>query len=76
MLASRRFSGSPTDTLGIGYEHSSNTVNAGSWGRGWALQLLFRTVGGRSGKDWEPIQYAPDAPDRRKIMVVLEAVKK
>ncbi len=33
------------------------------------ITALFRTVGGLSGKNWTPIQYAPDAPDRRKIIV-------
>ncbi len=47
----------------------------GRLGPGMGITALFRTVGGRSGKDWEPIQYASDAPDRRKIMVILEAIK-
>lgn len=47
----------------------------GRLGPGMGITALFRTVGGRSGPDWTPIQYAADAPDRRKIMVILEAVK-
>lgn len=47
----------------------------GRLGPAYGVTALFRTIGGRSGKDWAPIQYAPDAPERRKIMVVLEAVK-
>jgi hypothetical protein len=47
----------------------------GRLGPGMGITALFRTVGGRSGPDWTPIQYAPDAPERRKIMVLLEAVK-
>lgn len=47
----------------------------GRLGPGMGITALFRTVGGRSGKDWTPIQYAPDAPERRKLFLVLEAVK-
>jgi len=47
----------------------------GRLGPGMGVTALFRTVGGRSGKNWTPIQYAPDAPERHKIMVILEAVK-
>lgn len=41
----------------------------------YAITALFRTIGGRSGKDWEPIQYAKDAPERRKLFLLLECVK-
>lgn len=47
----------------------------GRLGPGMGITALFRTVGGRSGMDWTPIQYAPDAPERRKLFLVLEAVK-
>jgi len=39
------------------------------------ITALFKTVGGRSGPDWMPIQYAEDAPERRKLFLLLEAVK-
>lgn len=39
------------------------------------ITALFRTIGGRSGPDWTPIAYAPDAPERRKLFLRLEAVK-
>lgn len=42
----------------------------------YAITARFKTLpGGRSGLEWTPIQYAPDAPSRHKIMVILEAVK-
>jgi hypothetical protein len=47
----------------------------GRLGPSYGITALFRTVGGRSGPDWTPVQYAPDVPERRKIMVVLEALK-
>lgn len=47
----------------------------GRLGPGMGITALFRTVGGRSGVNWDPIGYASDAQDRRKIMVILEAVK-
>jgi len=47
----------------------------GRLGPAYGITALFKTVGGRSGVDWKPVQYAPDAPDRHKIMVILEAVK-
>lgn len=51
------------------------TGERGRLGPGMGITALFKTVGGRSGVDWTPIQYAKDAPERRKIMVLLEAVK-
>jgi len=47
----------------------------GRLGPAYGITALFRTVGGRSGPDWTPIQYAADAPDRRKLFLVLECVK-
>lgn len=47
----------------------------GRLGPAYGITALFRTVGGRSGVDWTPISYAPDAPERRKLFLVLEAVK-
>lgn len=48
----------------------------GRLGPAYGITALFKTVGGRSGLEWKPVQYAPGtAPDRYKIMVVLEAVK-
>lgn len=48
----------------------------GRLGPGMGVTCLFRTLPeGRSGVDWTPIQYAPDAPERRKLFLVLEAVK-
>lgn len=47
----------------------------GRLGPAYGITALFRTVGGRSGPDWTPIAYAPDAPERRKLFLVLEAVK-
>lgn len=47
----------------------------GRLGPGMGITALFRTVGGRSGADWTPIAYAADAPDRRKLFLILEAVK-
>lgn len=47
----------------------------GRLGPAYGITALFRTVGGRSGTDWRPIQYAADAPDRHKLMLILEAVK-
>lgn len=48
----------------------------GRLGPAYGITALFRTLPtGRSGIDWKPIQYAPDAPDRHKVMVILEAVK-
>lgn len=47
----------------------------GRLGPGMGITALFRTIGGSSGKDWTPIQYAADAKDRHKVMVILEAVK-
>lgn len=47
----------------------------GRLGPAYGITALFRTVGGRSGPDWTPIQYAPDAPERRKLFLILEAVK-
>lgn len=47
----------------------------GRLGPAYGITALFRTIGGRSGLDWKPVQYAPDAPDRHKVMVILEAVK-
>ncbi len=47
----------------------------GRLGPAYGITALFRTVGGRSGKDWKPIQYARDAPDRSKLFLILEAVK-
>jgi SAM-dependent methyltransferase len=48
----------------------------GRLGPGMGVTALFRTLAhGRSGIDWDPVQYAPDAPSRHKLMLVLEAVK-
>lgn len=47
----------------------------GRLGPAYGITALFRTVGGRSGADWTPIAYAADAPERRKLFLVLEAVK-
>lgn len=47
----------------------------GRLGPSYGIKALFRTVGGRSGPDWTPIAYAHDAPERRKLFVILEAVK-
>jgi len=47
----------------------------GRLGAAYGITALFRTVGGRSGADWNPVRYAPDAPDRCKLMLILEAVK-
>ena len=48
----------------------------GRLGPGMGITALFKTLpGGRSGVDWTPIAYAPDAPSRHKIMVILEALK-
>lgn len=47
----------------------------GRLGPDYGITALFRTVGGRSGRDWTPIAYAPDAPDRHKLFVDLEALK-
>jgi predicted SAM-dependent methyltransferase len=48
----------------------------GRLGPNMGITALFRTLPqGRSGKDWDPVQYAPDAPTRHKLMVILEAVK-
>jgi SAM-dependent methyltransferase len=55
------------------WNHSSG--ERGRLGPAYGITALFRTIGGRSGPDWTPIQYAKDAPERRKIMVLLEAVK-
>lgn len=47
----------------------------GRLGPAYGITALFRTVGGHSGPDWKPIAYAADAPERRKLMLILEAVK-
>jgi len=66
-----------TDDLRFYFDERWNNPRGerGRLGPGMGITALFRTVGGRSGKDWTPIQYAPDAPARHKIMVILEAVK-
>lgn len=47
----------------------------GRLGPAYGITALFGTVGGRSGKNWEPVQYAPDDPERRKLFLTLEAIK-
>lgn len=47
----------------------------GRLGPAYGITALFRTVGGRSGADWTPIAYAADAPERRKLFLILETVK-
>lgn len=47
----------------------------GRLGKAYRITALFRTVGGKSGPDWDPIAYALDAPDRRKLFLRLQAVK-
>jgi hypothetical protein len=47
----------------------------GRLGPSYGITALFRTAGGRSGVGWTPISYAQDAPERRKLFLVLEAVK-
>lgn len=47
----------------------------GRLGPAYGITALFKTLGCRSGPDWEAIQYAPDDPDRRKLFLRLEAVK-
>lgn len=40
------------------------------------ITALFRTLPeSGSGVDWHPIKYAPDAPERRKLFLMLQAVK-
>jgi SAM-dependent methyltransferase len=53
------------------------TGERGRLGPDMGITALFRTVGGRSGLNWTPIQYAPkEAPNRYKLFLLLEAVKK
>lgn len=47
----------------------------GRLGPAYGITALFKTIGGRSGLDWTPIQYAADDPERRKLFLILEAVK-
>jgi len=47
----------------------------GRFGEAYGITALFRTIGGDSGVDWNPISYARNAPDRRKLFLLLEAVK-
>lgn len=47
----------------------------GRLGPAYGITALFKTRPCRSGPDWKPIAYAADAPERRKLMLILEAVK-
>ena len=47
----------------------------GRLGPAYGITALFKTVGGRSGKNWTPVHYAADAPNRCKLFLQLEAVK-
>lgn len=52
------------------------TGERGRLGPAYGITALFRTLPeSRSGVDWNPIQYAADAPDRRKLFLKLSAVK-